>query len=128
MTYYHCYREHRFTQGAQETVDRANEIIRDMQAQGYMLTLRQLYYQFVRRNWIPNEEREYKRLGRIVTQGREAGVISWTAIEDRGRDCYGPTPEESPAAVVSGIEHGLQYDMWAHQDDYLEVWVEKQAL
>ena len=128
MTYFRRYRDHSFGAAAQETVDRANEIIEDMAAQGYTLTLRQLYYQFVRRNWVANEEREYKRLGRVITDAREAGVVSWTAIEDRGRHCYGPNPEEDPSEVVRGIEHGLAFDLWARQDDYLEVWVEKQAL
>ena len=128
MSYYHCYRDHVFKADARETIARAEEIIADMASQGYTLTLRQLYYQFVRRNWLPNEEREYKRLGRIITDAREAGEVSWTAIEDRGRHCYGPLPEENPSVAVSGVEHGLVYDLWSRQDNYVEVWVEKQAL
>ncbi|RUQ67372.1 hypothetical protein ELZ19_06890 [Brucella abortus] len=49
-------------------------------------------------------------------------------MEDRGRTCYGPNPEEDPSEVVRGIEEGLLFDQWARQDHYLEVWVEKQAL
>ncbi len=128
MTYHHRYHPHRFKAAAQNTIDQAQGIIAEMEAQGYVLTLRQLYYQFVSRNWIPNEEREYKRLGRILTDAREDGQVSWTAIEDRGRNCYGPTPEEDPAAVIGGIEHGLQFDLWARQDHYVEAWVEKSAL
>lgn len=128
MTYHRRYRAHRFKAAAQATIDQAQEIIAEMSEQGYVLTLRQLYYQFVRRNWIPNEEREYKRLGRIITDAREDGQVSWTAIEDRGRNCYGPNPEEDPAEVVDGVEHGLLFDLWARQDHYVEVWVEKQAL
>ena len=128
MTYFHCYREHRFNSAAQVTVDQANHIITEMQEQGYTLTLRQLYYQFVRRNWIANEEREYKRLGRLMTRGRESGVVDWLAIEDRGRGTYGTHPEEDPARILEDIEHGMIMDQWARQDHYLEVWVEKQAL
>jgi len=128
MPYLRCYRPHSFGRAAQETVDRANAIIAEMDAQGYLLTLRQLYYQFVRRNWVENSEREYKRLGRIVTDAREAGLMDWLAIEDRGRAPHGPLVEEDPAAVLSGVELGLQYDRWARQDTYLEVWVEKDAL
>ena len=128
MTFYKCYRPHRFNVGAQATVDQANHIIEEMRGQGYVLTLRQLFYQFVRRNWLANEEREYKRLGRLITQARESGVVDWFAIEDRGRNVYGPNPQEDPAAVVNGVEEGLLFDQWARQDTYLEVWVEKQAL
>lgn len=126
--FFHCYEPHRFNPKAQLTVEQANEIIGEMRAQGYVLTLRQLYYQFVARNLIPNEEREYKRLGRLITLARESGVMDWYAIEDRGRMAFGTSTEEDPSTVVSGIEDGLLFDQWARQDTYLEVWVEKSAL
>lgn len=123
-----AYREQRFNSRARVTVEQAKAIIDEMMAQGYTLTLRQLYYQFVSRNWIANKEREYKRLGRIITDAREIGEIDWLAIEDRGRAAYlqghVPTPEE----VLEGIEAGLRLDPWLEQDVYCEVWVEKAAL
>ncbi len=60
-----------------------NQIISAYQAQNLRLTLRQLYYQLVTRNAIPNTERSYKNLGKLVSQGRLAGYIDWSAIEDR---------------------------------------------
>lgn len=128
MAFFHCYRAHRFNSRAQQTVDQANAIIADMSAQGYTLTLRQLYYRFVAKDLMPNNEKQYKRLGRLVTQAREAGVMDWTAIEDAGRSAHGAYVEENPNSVVEGIEVGLCFDQWARQSEYLEVWVEKQAL
>lgn len=122
------YKTHRFRKPVMETIDRANIILAEMEEQGYVVTLRQLFYQFVRRNWIANQEREYKRLGRIVTDAREAGVMSWTAIEDRGRGTYGFGYQENQAGVLAGIERNLKVDRWKRQDNYVEVWVEKQAL
>lgn len=124
----HCYRNHRFQKAAQKTVDQANAILTDLRAQGYTLTLRQLYYQFVKANLIPNEEKQYKRLGRLITNAREAGLMDWNAIHDLGRTVYGKNPQEDPASVVAGIESKLLFDQWARQDTYVEVWVEKQAL
>ena len=66
-------------------IRRANEIIVAYQQADLKLTLRQLYYQFVSRNWITNEEKSYKRLGGVISDGRLAGLIDWEAIEDRGR-------------------------------------------
>lgn len=126
--FYHCYREHRFHAAAQKTVDQANSILADLRGQGYTLTLRQLYYQFVKANLIPNEEKQYKRLGRLVTNAREAGLMDWNAIHDLGRTVYGKNPQENADKVVEGIEHKLLFDQWARQDTYVEVWVEKQAL
>lgn len=128
MAFFHCYKDHRFNGKAQKTVDQANAIIKDYTAQGYILTLRQLYYQFVAQDLIPNNEKQYKRLGRLVTQAREAGVMDWEAIEDNGRTAYARRINENAQSVVRGVESGLKYDHWARQDHYIEVWVEKQAL
>jgi hypothetical protein len=49
-----------FRPDALARIAQANEVIESYQEQGYRLTLRQLYYQFVSRNWITNEERSYK--------------------------------------------------------------------
>ncbi len=128
MSFFHCYRPHRFNSETHGIVDRANLIVSEMGAQGYTLTLRQLYYQFVARGLMSNEDREYKRLGRLVTRAREAGEMDWYAIEDRGRGALGTPTEEDPTEVVRGIEEDLTYDQWGRQGHYLEVWVEKSAL
>jgi len=52
-------------------IRKANEIIEEYSAQGYSLTLRQLYYQFVARGLIPNTERSYKSLGSIINDARK---------------------------------------------------------
>lgn len=111
-----------------DIVDRANSILGEYQADQYTLTLRQLYYQFVARGLLPNTERSYKNLGRIVTQGRMAGLISWDAIEDRGRNAYQVAGEKTPEDVLHGIEGRLILDPWKDQDYYVEVWIEKEAL
>jgi hypothetical protein len=128
MPFFHCYRPHRFTSAAQETVDQANVIINELQAEGHTLTLRQIYYQLVARGLMPNEDKEYKRLGRLITRARESGITDWLAIEDRGRSAYSTHTEEDPEEVLYGIENGLVFDQWERQDHYIEVWVEKAAL
>lgn len=45
-----------------DVIEKVNEILESYHAQGYDLTLRQVYYQFVARGWIPNRDNEYKRL------------------------------------------------------------------
>lgn len=122
------YREQAFYGNSRKTANQVHLIVDEMTAQGYVLTLRQLYYQFVSRNWIANTEREYKRLGRIVTDMRETGQLDWLAIEDRGRAAHiqghVPTPEE----VLKNLAWALRLDPWLEQDVYFETWVEKAAL
>lgn len=123
------YQSFKFKPATLEIIEKANEIIDDFQAQGYMLTLRQLYYQFVAKALIENSERSYKNLGSIITDGRYAGLIDWSAIEDRNRtSAAAKYCQENEEKAVSGIEYGIQYDYWGRQENYVEVWVEKDAL
>lgn len=110
------------------TIAQANEIIEDYKRQGYTLTLRQLYYQFVSRDLIENTEKSYKNLGNAINDGRMAGMISWYGIEDRGRGINAWNIEEDEQEVLSGIEWGFCLDYWERQNTYVEVWVEKDAL
>lgn len=111
---------------AQAQVAQALEIVRDYQAQGYTLTLRQLYYQFVARDLVPNTERSYKNLGALISRARLAGLLDWEAIEDRTRNLVSPSAWEEPADYI--MAEGFQIDLWEGQPVRPEVWIEKEAL
>ena len=108
-------------------VDKAADIIKEYEAEGYTLTLRQLYYQFVARDIIPNTEQSYHNLGSLITRARMAGLISWEAIEDRLRVISEPYVL-SEGGLMANIENYIHYDRWHDQPYYVEVWVEKEAL
>ena len=110
------------------TINTANRIISDYQSQGFTLTLRQLYYQFVSKDLIPNSDREYKKLGNVLTDARLAGLVDWDAIEDRGRGKKGWLIEEDIDQILFELPYAYGADFWADQDRYIEVWVEKDAL
>lgn len=109
-------------------VNTANDIIEKYEADGYTLTLRQLYYQFVTRLIIKNKERNYHNLGTLMTKARLAGLVSWESIEDRGRGCLGWAFTEDHMQVIGDLEFQIKFDQWERQDSYVEVWVEKEAL
>lgn len=109
-------------------IEQANEIIAEYQKQGFDLTLRQLYYQFVARDLISNKVEEYKRLGTIVSDGRLAGLIDWHAIEDRTRNLQSNSHWDSPADILHACARQYQVDKWAGQKYRPEVWIEKDAL
>jgi hypothetical protein len=113
---------------AARDIERAAEICRSYRAQGYDLTLRQLYYQFVSRGWIPNTEQQYKRLGDIVSRARMCGLLDWGWIVDRTRSLYGTTHTTDPAEAISDTIWRYHVDKWEHQKTRVEVWVEKEAL
>jgi len=79
------YESHRFGEKAHNFIGVANTIIEEYMDQGFALTLRQLYYQFVARNFLPNDVRSYGKLGALISKARRAGHIDWNAIEDRTR-------------------------------------------
>ena len=106
----------------------AVNILEEFANQGYAITLRQLYYQMVSRGMIPNEIREYKRLGDIITKAREAGYVDWTAIVDRGRRPIVPSQWKGPAELLDAAAAQFRIDRWAGQINYVELWCEKDAL
>jgi hypothetical protein len=122
------YQDCNFTADRAAKIDTANTIISEYHRQGYTLTLRQLYYQFVARGLIENTERSYKNLGSIVADGRVAGLIDWNAIEDRGRSCSSIYVQEDEQDCLRGLEYHYSLDFWERQKAYVEVWVEKEAL
>jgi hypothetical protein len=69
-------------------VEQANVIINEYLPQGFRLSLRQLFYQFVSRLLLPNQFKEYKRLGVVIRDARDGGLIDWDAIEDRAREVH----------------------------------------
>ena len=109
-------------------IDVCNKIIAEYSAAGYILTLRQLYYQLVSRDIICNRQSEYKRVGSIVNDGRLAGLIDWSALEDRTRNVKSISHWDSPEQIVSAIADQYAIDKWDTQDTRPEVWIEKDAL
>jgi hypothetical protein len=130
-----------------EIIQKCNLIIEDYQSQGYDMTLRQLYYQFIGRDWFPstwideeynkrhnlapntkNTEKNYDRLGQIVNDGRLAGLIDWFAIVDRTRGVIRNQYWNDPADIVEATSHSFLINKWDTQDVRVEVWIEKDAL
>jgi hypothetical protein len=123
-----CFTTKEFRPGTLAIIRKANTLIADYQRQGYKLTLRQLYYQFVQRNWLVNKQTEYKRLGEILNDARLAGLVDWDAIEDRGRN-LAPTPMwDTPGQFISDWGRHYKQNPWDNQPNYVEVWIEKEAL
>ena len=123
-----CYKERRFSQEWLDIIEKANEIIAEFVRAGYTLTLRQLYYQFVALDIIPNTMQSYKRLGVIINDARLAGYIDWNSIEDRTRFIRTHSAWEGPSDILNTCARSFAVDKWEGQDYMPEVWIEKDAL
>jgi len=109
-------------------VEQVNAIIGEYQVQGFLLTLRQLFYQFVARGLLENLFTQYKRLGGIIRNARDAGLIDWDAIEDRTREVNTHAFWNSPDHIISEDAEVYREDLWGGQRYRPEVWIEKDAL
>ena len=135
-----AYTSQRFTPDALAVIGEADRICADYAAQGYSLTLRQLYYRFIAGDLLPdsrtdavlgtkNTERNYKWLGDLISKARVAGLIDWAHITDRTRTANGgDTGWDSPEAAVASVVDWYTITKWDDQPWYIEIWVEKEAL
>ncbi len=104
------------------------EIVEEFQRQSYRMTLRQLYYQLVSRDIIPNHQKEYAKLSTLLTEARMFGLIDWDFIEDRIRVPKKHGEWDDIPDIVNSAIASYRRDRWQDQDNYVEVWVEKDAL
>ena len=120
--------DHNFSKKSQDRISKIQEILNEYDKQGLTLTLRQLYYQLVSRDIIPNKQTEYHKISDLVSNARRAGLVDWDIIEDRTRYLRGYRHYDNPADCIRSAAYGYAIDLQADQAVYLEVWVEKDAL
>lgn len=133
-----------------DVIEKANAILDEYERDGLVLTLRQVYYQFVARDlfppdrrwsldartnrWkrdldgTPNAEPNYEWLGDILSNARLAGLVDWSMLEDRMRSLEGVTHWSDPPEILDGVARQYREDVWASQRNRVEVWVEKDAV
>ncbi len=109
-------------------LDTINTILEEFQRDGYTLTLRQLYYQLVSKDIIPNNDKEYAKLSNILKKGRMAGIVDWAAIEDRVRVPKLPYWVTDVDDAIRDTIKQYRLDRMQHQENMVEIWVEKDAL
>lgn len=96
------------------------------------LTLRQIYYQLVGRGHIENRVSQYTMLSGLLKWARIEGYIPWEDIEDRVRVYHDLTGwENSDQFVQASLDQFLndyKRDLLQSQEEYIEIWIEKDAL
>ena len=94
----------------------------------FALTLRQIYYQLVARQIIPNEQRYYKKLSRLCVAGRDEGILPEEGFADRLREVDKLSSWSDLNEFMQTVKRSYRKDKWQNQDNYLEIWTEKDAL
>jgi hypothetical protein len=122
------YQSKKFNATHTAIIANANAIIEEYARQGYDLTLRQLYYQFVARDMLANRQQNYKMLGGVISDARRAGLIDWSRIVDRTRFLRTVTAWDDADSIVRACADQFNVDFWENQGHRVEVWIEKDAL
>lgn len=120
--------DHKFSAGNVAMIEKINGVLDNYEAQGYKLSLRQLYYQLVSKAWIENSVKSYKNIGNLVSDARLAGLIDWEMIEDRGRNTVQNSHWRNPGGILRSAAYSFRVDKWEDQPYHIEVMVEKDAL
>jgi len=108
-----------------ELLEQVQEII---DSYDFALTLRQIYYQLVAKQIIPNEQRYYKKLSRICVAGRDEGILPEEGFADRLREVDKLSSWVDLNEFMETVRRSYHKDKWQNQDRYLEIWTEKDAL
>ena len=150
MTPYIEYVPKNFRADTMEVIGQANQIIASYQAEGYILTVRQIYYRFVALDLFPDDRRwrqieetkkwvrdpagtknappNYFWLVSILNDARLSGETDWAAIEDRTRSLKSLPTWTDPNNIVRAAAQSFRTDKWARQPVRIEVWIEKESL
>lgn len=120
--------EKEFDAEATKTIQWLSGAIGEYASKGYQVSVRQLFYYGVARNFYPNTEASYKKLVGLVTDARMAGWLDWAAIVDRNRATSRPYYFANPESCFQNAIESFKIDKWARQPCYIEVLVEKAAL
>ncbi len=118
----------RLSSANKERLETINTILEEYKADGYVLTLRQLYYQLVSKDIIPNNDKEYGKLSNILKKGRMSGIVDWASIEDRVRVPKLPYWVNGVKDAIKDTIEQYRINRMKGQDRKIEIWVEKDAL
>ena len=111
-----------------ELLKKIIEITEAYRQQRITLTGRQLYYQLVAQGIIPNAMEIYKRVSKFSTDARYGGFVDWEAIEDRGRVPERHGQWDNVEELIESAVRAYRLPRWDDQDEYVELYCEKQAL
>jgi len=89
-------------------------------------TVRAVGYRAFVLKLIPDMSRNsMQRIGRVLIQARESGVIPWSWIVDETRDLERVSTWADPDAYRHTVSTSYRKDFWRQQPNEIEVWSEK---
>ena len=92
------------------------------------MTVRQVFYQASVRGIVDKTEAGYGRVQRALVDLRRSGRLPFSWIADNARWQRKPESWSDPAEAIRETSLFYRKALWASNDEYVEVWLEKDAL
>jgi len=111
-----------------ESLELLDQVLKIIDSYDFALTLRQIYYQLVAKQIIPNQQKYYHKLSRLCVMGRDEEILPEEAFADRLRAVDKPGAWLDLNEFMETVKRSYNKDKWDNQPKYLEIWTEKDAL
>jgi len=95
---------------------------------GAPMTVRQLFYQMSTRAYVPKSTQGYDRVQRATVQMRKTGILPHWVFTDHTRWRRKPSTKKGLSEALSFWQESYRREIWQNQEDYIEIWCEKDAL
>ena len=93
------------------------------------ITLRGLFYRAVSAGLYPDtSQRHYEQCGQIVLKLRRTGLLPYQWIVDSTRRRLKPSSWSGLDDYAETVANAYRRDLWARQKDYIEFFIEKDAM
>lgn len=111
-----------------KSLELLEQVQKVIESYDFSLTLRQIYYQLVAKQIIPNQQKYYEKLSRLCVIGRDEGMLPEDAFADRLRKVDKPNSWDDLVDFMGTVKQAYRKDKWINQNAYIEIWTEKDAL
>ena len=99
-----------------------------LDAEDYRISVRHLYYRLFSLGMIENNKKSYNNLCHHLKVWRRKGKIDYNVFSDNTRWKLGPEVFDGIDDAFNDCIETYKRDMWSNQDDYIEIWTEKDTI
>ena len=110
-------------------VDELREALRKIVMENEPVTVRGVFYLASSAGLIPKDDTKgYRPVQRELLKMRREGIIPWGYITDGSRTVYGLNRYGSLESYAQQVALNYRRDYWHGSPEYVEIWLEKEAL
>lgn len=92
------------------------------------LTIRHVFYVCSNHRLVPKDVSGYRAVAYQIGLMRKAGSLPYSWVADNSRTIYKPKMYSSASQALKEMQTFYRRDLWAGQNQYVEIWVEKDAM